>query len=423
MFIDEAEIYVRSGKGGDGFMHFHREKFVARGGPDGGDGGHGGDLILKVDRHINTLATFRHKMRYLADSGLNGGSNNQTGRSAANLYVKVPAGTIVRDKDSGELLGDLVEDGQELIVCKGGRGGRGNTHFVSASNQAPRTAEKGAPYEERNLALELKLIADVGIVGVPNAGKSSFLAASTNADPKIANYPFTTLEPNLGVAELDLDHSLVLSDVPGLIEGAHMGVGLGDSFLRHIQRCKVLLHVLNGESEDPIADFDQTNQEMALFDDKLGKKPQLIVFNKMDTPEAEERWPEIRSVLQERGYEDVMSMSAAGRIGIKEILWKLYELVQNVPEEEPEEEALPLYTPQEDPRAFTIGRNDYGDYVVRGIAIERAAKMTYWEHSGSLRRFQTLLKTLGIEDALRDAGVEDGDTVIIGDDFELEWVE
>ncbi len=423
MFIDEAEIYVRSGKGGDGAMHFHREKFVARGGPDGGDGGHGGNLILKVDKKLNTLAQFRHKMRYVAGDGQNGGSSNKTGKSADDLFVMVPAGTIVRDRDTGALLGDLTKDGQELLVCKGGRGGKGNQHFVTPSNQAPRTAEKGAPYEEKNLALELKLIADVGIVGEPNAGKSSFLAAATNANPKIANYPFTTLEPNLGVAELDLDHSIVLSDVPGLIEGAHMGVGLGDSFLRHIQRTKVIMHVLNGESEDPIADFDQINQEMALFDANLGEKPQLVVYNKMDVPEAAERWDEIKTQLEGRGY-TVMSMSAAARDNIKPILWKLYEILQTVPEVEDEDtEVMPLYTPEDDPRAFTIKRNDYGDFVVRGVAIERAAKMTYWEHSGSLRRFQNLLRTLGIEDALREAGVEDGDTVMIGDDFELEWLD
>lgn len=423
MFIDEAEIYVRSGKGGDGAMHFHREKFVSRGGPDGGDGGHGGNLYLKVNKKLNTLAQFRHKMRYVAEDGLKGGSSNKTGKSGNDLYVMVPAGTIVRDRDTGALLGDLTKDGQELLVCKGGRGGKGNQHFVTPSNQAPRTAEKGAPCEEKNLALELKLIADVGIVGEPNAGKSSFLAAATNASPKIANYPFTTLEPNLGVAELDLDHSLVLSDVPGLIEGAHMGIGLGDSFLRHIQRTKVIMHVLNGESEDPIADFDQINQEMALFDPHLSEKPQLVVYNKTDIPEAAARWDEIKEQLEGRSY-TVMSMSAAARENIKPILWKLYEILQTVPESEEEDtEVMPLYTPQDDPRTFSIKRNDYGDYVVRGVAIERAAKMTYWEHSGSLRRFQNLLRTLGIEDALREAGIEDGDTVMIGDDFELEWVD
>ncbi len=421
MFVDEAEIYVRSGRGGDGMMHFHREKYVARGGPDGGDGGHGGDLILKVDRRINTLSAFRHISRYIADSGKKGGINNMTGRSAVDKIVLVPAGTIVRDALTDELIGDLVEDGQELVVAKGGRGGRGNTHFVSASFQAPRVAEKGAPSEERKLKLELKLIADVGIVGVPNAGKSSFLAAVTNAEPKIADYPFTTIEPNLGVAELDLDHSLVLSDVPGLIEGAHMGVGLGDSFLRHIQRTKVILHMLDGMAEDPIADFDQINQEMALFDENLAGKAQLVAFNKMDIPEVSARWPEIQAALSNLGYESY-AISAATSQDVRPLLWKLYELVQSVPEEETVE-TMPLYTPKDDPRKFEIYKDEDGDWVVRGISIERAAKMTFWEHSGSVRRFQNLLRTLGIEDALRDAGIENGETVMIGDEFELEWLD
>ncbi len=421
MFVDEAEIYVRSGKGGDGMMHFHREKYVSRGGPDGGDGGRGGDLILKVDRRLNTLAQFRHISRFIAEDGQNGGPNNMTGRSAEDKIILVPAGTIVRDAVTNDLIGDLINEGQELIVARGGRGGRGNTHFVTPSYQAPRVAEKGAPAEERRLKLELKLIADVGIVGVPNAGKSSFLAAVTNAQPKIADYPFTTIEPNLGVAELDLDHTLVLSDIPGLIEGAHTGVGLGDSFLRHIQRTKVILHLLDGLAEDPIADFDQTNQEMALFDEKLIEKPQLVAFNKMDIPEAAERWPEVEKFLKRKGYQ-AMPISAATGQNVRDVLWKLYEMLQNVPEELPTE-SLPVYLPKEDPRKFEITKDAEGDWVVRGVSIERAAKMTFWEHSGSVRRFQTLLRTLGIEDALRDAGVQNGDTVMIGDDFEMEWIE
>lgn len=421
MFIDEAKIYIRSGKGGDGFMHFHKEKYVSRGGPDGGDGGHGGDLILKVEKRLNTLSAFRHKKRYIAEDGLKGSVNNMTGRSAENLIVLVPPGTIVTDAETGQLLGDLLEQGQELVVAKGGRGGRGNTHFVSSSNQAPRTAEKGAPAEEKWLKLELKLVADIGIVGVPNAGKSSFLASVTAATPRIADYPFTTLEPNLGVAELDLDHSFVLSDVPGLIEGAHLGVGLGDSFLRHIQRTKVILHLLNGMSDDPIADFDQINQEMALYDPNLAEKPQLVVFNKMDIPETADRWPVIEKELKDRGYEP-MAISAATRQNVTPVLWKLYELLQDIPEPEIQEE-LPLYVPPEDPREFTLSQDRDGDWVVHGISIERAAKMTFWEHSGSVRRFQTLLRTLGIEDALRNAGIQNGDTVMIGGDYELEWVE
>ncbi len=422
MFIDEAEIYVRSGKGGDGFMHFHKEKFVNHGGPDGGDGGRGGDLILKADKKLNTLASYRHKMKYVAEDGLKGGINFRTGKSGENLVLSVPAGTIVYDSATNALLGDLVEQDQELLICKGGRGGRGNVHFVTPSYQVPRTAEKGEPAEEKDLKLVLKLIADVGIVGVPNAGKSSFLAAVTNATPKIADYPFTTLEPNLGVAELDDDHTIVLADIPGLIEGAHLGIGLGDSFLRHIQRTKVILHVLDGLSEDPLGDFNQTNQEMALFDEHLSQKPQLVVFNKMDLPEVQEKWPSVEKKLKEKGY-DAMAISAAAHQQVKEVLWKLYELVQNAPVPEKSEEKLPVYTASEDPRKFTIERADNGDWIVRGKAIERAAKMTFWEQSGSLRRFQLLLKALGIEDELRKRGVKDGDTVCIGDDYELEWVD
>lgn len=421
MFVDETEIFVRSGKGGDGMMHFHREKFVARGGPDGGDGGHGGDVVLKADRKLNTLTPYRHVRKFFAADGENGGKNNMTGRTAQPKILLVPAGTIVRDADTDELLGDLVQDGQELVVAKGGRGGRGNTHFVSAAHQVPRTAERGAPCEERRLKLELKLIADVGIVGVPNAGKSSFLAAVTNAKPKIADYPFTTIEPNLGVAELDSDTSLVLSDIPGLIEGAHSGVGLGDSFLRHIQRTKVLLHLLDGTAEDPIADLDQINQEMALFDDRLAEKPMLVAVNKMDLPEVRERWEELKAELEARGYEPAAISAATGE-NVRDVLWRLHELALSVPEEIVPE-ALPLYVPKEDPRRFEISRDQDGDWVVRGVSIERAAKMTYWEHSGSVRRFQNLLAALGIEDALRRAGVENGDTVMIGDAFELEWVD
>src|SRR5512135_3105601 len=265
MFIDTAEIIVHSGKGGNGMVHFHREKYVPRGGPDGGDGGRGGDVFLEVVPTLNTLANFRHKTRYIAPDGGRGGPNNMSGRGAKDLVVPVPPGTLVYHSETGELLGDLVEAGQRLLVAKGGRGGRGNQHFATSSRQAPRIAEKGEPSEEKNLRLELKLIADVGIVGMPNAGKSSLQAAVTNAKPKIADYPFTTLEPNLGVVELDEDTTMVLADIPGLVEGAHMGVGLGDSFLRHIQRCRVLIHLLDGMAEDPLADFSQINSELALF--------------------------------------------------------------------------------------------------------------------------------------------------------------
>jgi GTP-binding protein len=287
MFVDEARIRVTSGKGGDGIVHFRREKYIPFGGPDGGDGGHGGDVIIEVKHTLNTLAAFKHKLTFKAQDGAKGGGNNQTGRSAENLVIHVPPGTLVYVDASGELLGDLVEPGEQLVVCRGGRGGRGNSRFASSRNQAPRTAERGEPGEERNLRLELRLIADVGIIGVPNAGKSTFLAAVSNARPKIAAYPFTTIEPNLGVVMLDNENSLILADIPGLIEGAHQGIGLGHAFLRHIQRTRVLIHLLDGQAENPLLDYAQINSELALFDPDLANKPQVVALNKNDLPEVQ----------------------------------------------------------------------------------------------------------------------------------------
>ncbi|MDX9851372.1 MAG: GTPase ObgE [Anaerolineaceae bacterium] len=417
MFIDKAKIFVASGKGGDGAVHFRREKYVPRGGPDGGDGGRGGDVVLRVKHTMNTLHSFQFNQKFAASPGGNGAKQKMTGRSANTLYIDVPPGTLVYDDDTGELLGDLLERDQELLICKGGRGGKGNVHFVSARHQVPRVGEKGEPGEEKSLRLELKLIADVGIVGVPNAGKSSFLAAVSNATPKIADYPFTTLEPNLGVVNLDMDHSLVLADIPGLIEGAHLGAGLGDAFLRHIQRTKVLIHMLDGLSKDPIADFSQINSEMALFDPALKQKSQLVIFNKMDVPEAQEKWPSVKKILESKGYQP-MAISALIHQDLQPVLWKALELVQKAPEPEVVEQ-LPVYRPEEDPNDFRIEIVEDG-YRVIGKAIERAAKMTYWEYEGSLRRFQKLMETLGVEAALRNLGIEEGQSVFI-DDYELEW--
>jgi GTP-binding protein len=422
MFIDEAKIFVRSGKGGDGMVHFRREKYVPRGGPDGGDGGKGGDVVLQATPTLNTLSAFRNQSRYLAQDGGNGAKQNMTGRSGEDLLVPVPSGTIIFDHDSGEVLGDLVEAGQRLVVARGGRGGRGNTHFATSVNQAPRIAEKGVPAQERTLRLELKLIADVGIVGVPNAGKSTFLAAVTNARPKIAAYPFTTVEPNLGVANLDDDTSLVLADIPGLIEGAHQGVGLGDAFLRHIQRTKVLIHLIDGLAEDPLADFSQINSELALFDPALARKPQVVVLNKIDQPEVQQRWPALSKELKKHsklpGMTDPMAVSALTRTNLREVLYQAKQLLENV-ELEPAPVEMPVYRAASDPREFAISRTDDG-WRVTGEAIVRAAQMTYWEHMQSVRRFQRLLETLGVEDALRKAGVQNGDTVYIAD-YALEW--
>jgi GTPase len=417
MLIDEAEITVRSGKGGDGSVHFHREKFVPRGGPDGGDGGRAGDVIFQVSQSLNSLTAFRHKSLFVAVDGSRGGPNNMSGKSAPDLVILVPPGTIIHDLEGNTLVGDLVSQGQTLVVCKGGRGGRGNQHFASSRNQAPRTAEKGEPGQARRLKLELKLIADVGIVGVPNAGKSSLLAAVTNAKPKIGDYPFTTLEPNLGVAEMDREITLVLADIPGLIEGAHEGAGLGDSFLRHIQRTRVLIHLLDGLSADPLADFTQINSEMALFDPDLANKPQVVVVNKIDLPEVQKKWKKIQPELVKRGYEPV-AISALTRQEVQPLLWKVVELLQKAPKPTIEE-ALPIYRAEADARDFKIEKVKDG-WRVSGKAIERSAAMTYWEYSGSVRRFQKLMETLGVDEELRKAGIEEGDTVFIND-YELEW--
>jgi GTP-binding protein len=419
--IDEAKIHVKSGKGGDGVVHFHREKYVNRGGPDGGDGGRGGDVILVASRHLNTLYPFSRKQRYAAADGKPGGPARRSGATAQDLRIEVPRGTIVRDADTGALIADLIEEGQEIVVAKGGRGGRGNARFATSTNQAPRMAEKGEPGESRWLALELRLIADVGIVGVPNAGKSTLLSVISNATPKIAPYPFTTLEPNLGVVVVG-ERDIVYADIPGLVEGAHMGVGLGHAFLRHVQRTRVLVHVLDGSAENPLADFNQINAELALFDARLAEKPQIVALNKMDLPEAAAHWPKVQAELSKRGYE-VMHISAATQQHTQELVNRVAALLASLPEALPPVEEMPVYSLEDEPRlAFTITRTPEGAFQVRGERIERAAAMTYWEFDESVNRFQRILETLGITAALEEAGVQVGDTVFIGD-YELEWGE
>jgi GTP-binding protein len=419
MFIDEAIIHVSSGKGGNGAVHFRREKYVPRGGPDGGDGGRGGDVILEVVPTLNTLSQFRHQMKFVARDGAKGARSNMTGRSADDLVIQVPPGTIVYEAATGALIGDLIEHGQRLTVCKGGRGGRGNARFATANNQAPRAAERGEPGEDKSLRLELKLIADIGIVGVPNAGKSTLLSAVTNARPKVAPYPFTTLEPNLGVANLDDETTLVLADIPGLIEGAHLGLGLGHDFLRHIQRTRVLIHLLDGMSEDPLLDFVQINSELALFDEHLGEKPQVVAVNKMDLPDVKERWPKLEKALKKKGYTP-FAVSAVTGENLRPLLYRAYQLLQETPVLA-EIESVPVYRPQTDPRQFSIAQTQAG-WLVKGDSIERAAAMTYWDNDASIRRFQRILQTLGIDEALRKAGVQEGDMVYIGE-YELEWSE
>ncbi len=408
-------------------VHFRREKFVPRGGPDGGDGGRGGDVILEVDANLNTLYSFRHQSVFQANEGKNGGRSNMTGKTAEDLVVKVPPGTIVYEDQTDHLLGDLVEAGQRLTIAKGGRGGRGNARFASSVRQVPKIAEKGEPGEERNLRLELKLIADIGIIGVPNAGKSTLLAALTNARPKIAAYPFTTLEPNLGICEIDEENQLVLADIPGLIEGAHLGIGIGHDFLRHIQRTRVLIHLLDGLAEDPVLDFAQINSELSLFDPALALKPQVVALNKFDLPEVQARWPEIQKGLKSRLKKkqpailvapELFTISASTHENVRSLIYRVARLLEETPVEASTAD-IPVYRFESDPKEFAITHTDRG-WRVRGEAIERAAKMTYWEHYQSVRRFQRILEALGIDRALREAGVQAGDTVMI-DDFELEW--
>jgi GTP-binding protein len=325
------------------------------------------------------------------------------------------------EAETGEIIGDLTQPKQRLVICKGGRGGRGNQHFATSRNQAPRTAERGEPAEEKRLKLELKLIADIGLIGVPNAGKSTLLSVLTNAKPKIAAYPFTTLEPNLGVAHIDDDTTVILADIPGLIEGAAQGAGLGHDFLRHVQRTRVLIHLLDGLAEDPLADYSQINSELALFDPNLAKKPQLVALNKIDQPEVQERLADLQKKFKKRKVE-LLTISALARTNTRELLVRAHQLLQETPLLEQFEAPLPVYKPKEDPREFVIKREGSNEWRISGAGIERAASMTQWEHDGSVRRFQKILTTLGVDDALRKAGVEEGDTVVIGE-FELEWQE
>jgi len=421
MFYDQAKIYVRSGDGGDGCVAFRREKYVPHGGPSGGDGGKGGDVVLVVNPHLNTLYRFSRKRHFKAEQGAHGRNKNQTGAEGADLEVEIPPGTVVRDADSGELLADLTEPEQRFVVVRGGQGGRGNARFASSTNQAPRMAERGALGEERWLMLELKLLADVGLVGLPNAGKSTLLAVVSAARPKIAAYPFTTLQPNLGVVVLDDYASMVWADIPGLIEGASQGIGLGHEFLRHVERTRLLVHLLDGSGQDPLEAFDTINAELAAFDEVLAAKPQIVAFNKMDTPDAQALWPLVRDALTARGYK-VMSLSGLTRQGTRELVYQVAQHLAELPapEDTPAKET-PVLRPDLDEGHFTIRRDEAG-WHVQGERIERIAGRTRWDLYEALGRFQRVLERMGISQALEEAGVQVGDTVFIGE-TELEWNE
>jgi GTP-binding protein len=422
MFFDTAQIQVVAGKGGDGAVAFRREKYVPFGGPSGGDGGRGGDVILFVDPKVNTLVYFRHHHQFKAGHGGNGRNKNMTGAHGRVLRIPVPPGTVVRNAATNEVLGDLTQPKAELIVARGGAPGKGNARFATSTNQAPRMATNGLPGEELTLDLELKLIADVGLVGLPNAGKSTLLAATTAARPKIAAYPFTTLEPNLGVVDLDRETSFVIADIPGLIEGASAGKGLGHEFLRHIERTRILIHLLDGSQPDPIADFDTINAELAAFGHGLAAKPQIVAFNKIDLVEAQDNWQKAHQVLQQRGIE-AMTISAAAHVNTRELLYRAAQLLKELPEPAPLEleTAIPVIKLEEEAEPFTIARDDAGAWHVTGKQVERLAFRHRFDSEESLLAFQRAVEKMGVLEALRAAGVEEGDTVWIGEDYELEW--
>ncbi|MCZ2114316.1 MAG: GTPase ObgE [Anaerolineae bacterium] len=422
MFFDEAKILVRSGNGGNGMISFRREKFVRQGGPDGGDGGRGGNVIFIASPHLNSLAKFQRNKHYRAGNGVHGAKQRMTGANGEDLRLEVPLGTIIRNAETGDVLADLTEPEQEVILLAGGRGGRGNQHFANSRQQAPRVGERGEPGEEMWLALELKLIADVGIIGVPNAGKSTLLSALSSARPKIGDYPFTTLQPSLGVATVDEYETIVLADIPGLIEGAADGVGLGHDFLRHIERTRVLIHLLDGMSADPLGDFATINEELALYNPELATKPQLVVLNKIDLPDVKEMESSIRAKIVKAGY-PFMSISAVTGAGVREMLYEIKRMADAAPPMRPSTADEPIIIrPPVEEKAFTIKREDGNVWRVRGKEIERIVAMTYFEYDDSLLRFQNALERTGVTAALNEAGVKVGDTVYIGDQ-ELEWGE
>jgi len=432
MFLDEVKIFVRSGDGGNGLVAFRREKYVPKGGPAGGDGGRGANVVFIVDEGLRTFMDYRYQKKFVAPNGENGMSKGMHGRKSKDLYLKVPPGTVIRDTDTGEVLADLVEHEQEVIVARGGRGGRGNCRFATPSNPAPEIAENGEPGEERNLTLELKLMADVGLVGFPSVGKSTLLSITSKAKPKIAEYHFTTLAPNLGVVETKDHRSFVMADLPGLIEGASQGVGLGHQFLRHIERTKVIVHVVDmsaTDGRDPYEDYKIINQELGEYNMRLLERPQIVVANKMDIPAAQENLEEFKSKLAADGEEvDIVEISAFTRTNVDNLLYKISDILDSTDpnmlyELDTEEESMEnrvLYKHKPKDETFKITRDDTGAYVVSGPGIERAFLMTDFNRDASVRRFAQQMRSMGVDDALRERGCKNGDTVkILKGEFEF----
>ncbi|SER73431.1 GTPase ObgE [Salipaludibacillus aurantiacus] len=427
MFVDKVKIYVKAGDGGNGIVAYRREKYVPDGGPAGGDGGKGADVVFEVDEGLRTLMDFRYQRHFKADRGENGRPKNQHGKSRDAMTVRVPPGTTLTDEETGAVVADLTEHGQRATVVRGGRGGRGNSRFASPSNPAPEIAENGEPGQEKELVLELKLLADAGLVGFPSVGKSTFLSVVSAAKPKIADYHFTTLAPNLGVVETDDKRSFVLADLPGLIEGAHSGVGLGHQFLRHIERTRVIVHVIDMsgiEGRDPYEDYQTINEELKQYNMRLTERPQIIVANKMDLPDAEENL----EIFKEMAGEDVeiYPVSAVTKQGLAGVLRSIADKVESTPEfplyeeEEIDQRVVYKYTKKEDP--FKIIKDDDGGFTIEGHEIETAFKMTDFNRHDSVQRFSRKMRRMGIDQALRDLGAEDGDTVRILN-YEFEFIE
>ena len=423
MFIDRAKIYIKAGDGGNGAISFRREKYVPAGGPDGGDGGKGGDIVFEVDEGLRTLIDFRYRRKYIAGSGDNGGPAKRTGKSGEDLVIRVPPGTVIKDAETGRILADMVEPGQRTVVARGGKGGAGNWHFATPTRQIPNFAKPGDPGEEYTVELELKMVADVGLVGFPNAGKSTLLSKVTAAKPKIADYPFTTLEPNLGVVRVDEGASFLLEDIPGLIEGAHRGVGLGFDFLRHVERCKMFLHIVDVagvDGRDPVEDFEKINEELRLYDPKLAERYQVVAANKIDLPQGKENLERFTREVEAKGYK-VFPISAASNTGVWQLMQyiaaKLDELPVVVPLTDTDEEVV--YTAKEE-EPFTI-RREGNVFIVEGNWVDKLVKSVNFNSHESVQYFQRSLKTKGVIDALEEMGINEGDTVRIYD-IEFEYV-
>ena len=417
MFLDRARVTVRGGKGGKGAISFRREAHVPRGGPDGGDGGRGGDLVLRADVQLASLGDFQYKHEFAATDGANGEGSNKSGKAGRDVVVRVPAGTTIRDVATGEEVADLVIDGAEIVAARGGEGGRGNARFVSSTRRAPRIAMEGGAGEERELELELRLIADVGLAGLPNAGKSSLRAALTRARPKIAAYPFTTLTPNLGVARLD-DRELVVADIPGLIEGASKGAGLGEEFLRHIERTRVVVHVVDASREDPLADIATIDAELDAYGHGLRERPEIVALNKIDLAEARDRVPALVEALAARGRE-ALAVSAASGEGVDRLARRLFTLTparERPTGAAPPERRIVFKGSARDVRVSKEG----AAYRVKGDRIERLATGIDWDSADASAYFHRMLERNGVERRLRELGVREGDTVKIGK-LELEW--